>query len=345
MRIRLETTDRLPFWIIGDPARPEREVTDGVASDSQSLQDSVQITRNQQSLTGAEWETRLVFDRGNSGVVYEATGHRIFQDEWAVLDFLQTLTPTDPDDELHRWSGDVWLRSVQAGSTFREWLLPEAVVALTGTRREGAAGLYLTYRITAAGFDPAATRQGTEAVALLAPGSDPRSTVMRFFGTATGGSIADGAQTFPVLPLSGDLSPGSDITLRFSDSMADPPVIVQRQFQVVEPGSLADPGFIPVSYPLAVLLEGVASAFALESQLSVTSLVAGGRPCLEFVWLPPPANLPEDVFSHCIVNDWTAFTAYEGYTSGVDTAARQAPVVLRDSDAPAATALIQDILD
>lgn len=188
MRIRLEAEDRLPFWIIGDPALPEREATDNAASDSQVLNDNVQITRNQQTITGAEWDVRRVFDRGNSGVVYEATGHRLFADEWERMDYVQTLAPMEVDFEQHRWSGDVWLRSVKPDGAFREWLLPEAVISLTGTRLDGLVGLHLTYRITAPGFDTEAARQGTEGVTLVADARFISAPRVDLFLTKVGGS-------------------------------------------------------------------------------------------------------------------------------------------------------------
>ena len=96
MRIRLETTDRLPFWLIGDPTLNER--TEGSAS----LNETVQITRNQQTLNGAEWEAKSFIDRGNQSVMVEVSTRREFATEWARWQFLESLAPTDLDDELHR---------------------------------------------------------------------------------------------------------------------------------------------------------------------------------------------------------------------------------------------------
>lgn len=196
MRIRLEASDRLPFWIIGDPARPEREVVNGVASDSQTLNESIQISRNQQAVPGAEWEVKSFRDRGNQSVTVEATGHRLFSTQAERQAFIESLCPLDPDAELHRWQGDVWLRITMPGGTFRESLLPDAVCSLTGTAIEGAVSLRLTYRIQAGGFDDSAVVEGTEAMVLMADGL--LAGVMGgidFFGTETGGAVSDPAPT------------------------------------------------------------------------------------------------------------------------------------------------------
>lgn len=185
MRIRLETSDRLPFWIIGDPSHNER--TEG----SEALGESVQITRNQQTISGAEWEAKTFYDRGNQSVMVEATARREFADEWERHQFLEMLAPTDLTEELHRWEGDVWLRFPKADGTFNESKMPEAILALTGKQMDGAVGVRLTYRIQAAGFDIAAAQAGVEKVSLVADGIVVGPPVIDFFGTEVGGAAMD----------------------------------------------------------------------------------------------------------------------------------------------------------
>lgn len=142
MRLRLETTDRAPFWLIGDPAMNYR--TEG----SDIMDADLQITRNQQGLSGAEWDGQLFFDRGNQKFSITATGWRFFTTEVARMDFIQSLVPQNQADLAHLWEGTVYVR-IDTADGYKEWPLPGAVVSLVGTRIQGEGGLYLTYRVNA----------------------------------------------------------------------------------------------------------------------------------------------------------------------------------------------------
>lgn len=165
MRIRLETAGRPPFWLIGDPALNEREVTE-------AMQPVLQITRQQQSVTGAGQDITEHYDRGNQKVVLEATTYREFASEWDRMDYVARLAPTDRAALVHEWEGDAWLRLTRrdGGNDFREWLMPSVVVALAGSELKGEVGLQVRYRITCGGFG-ARRKEGTSQVTLLL-GSD-----------------------------------------------------------------------------------------------------------------------------------------------------------------------------
>lgn len=163
MRVRLITTDRDPFWLIGNPAKNERDQM------SQAYEESIQVTRNMQEQTGAEWDARSFFDRGNQRVTFDATVRRQFANEVERMDFLARLAAINTADQEHLWEGDVWLRTDKRSDTpgeFKEWLLPNAVIALGGTKLDAECGLRLSYRIMAGGFG-SETREGTSGVALL----------------------------------------------------------------------------------------------------------------------------------------------------------------------------------
>lgn len=166
MRIRLETTERDPFWLIGNPAKNPR------AEESEAYEEVLQITRQQQSVAGAGQDVTEHFDRGNQKLVLEATVKREFESEWARMDFLARLAAMEEANQEHLWSGDAWIRldKMDGSGDFREWLLPGVVVALSATRIEGAVSLHVRYRITAGGFG-GETREGNSSLALLI-GSD-----------------------------------------------------------------------------------------------------------------------------------------------------------------------------
>jgi hypothetical protein len=124
-------------------------------------------------------------------VTVEATARREFADEWERHQFLETLAPTDLDEELHRWQGDVWLRFPNADGTFNESLMPDAILSLTGKQLDGAVGVRLTYRIQAPGFDISAAQAGVEKVYLVADGIVVGPPMIDFFGTEVGGVAMD----------------------------------------------------------------------------------------------------------------------------------------------------------
>ena len=162
MRIRLETADRLPYWLVGDPGLSDR------VEASSALAEGLQITRNQQIVSGSDWETVLGVDRGNQRVVLTATTRREFDSEEARLSFITSLAALDPVNQLHRWSGDVYARIDTGEATFVEYAMPRSVVALTALTLEAMIGLKLTYQITAGGFGESAGGVGNGLVELLA---------------------------------------------------------------------------------------------------------------------------------------------------------------------------------
>ena len=145
MRIRLETTDRDPFWLIGDPTLNPRDE----ASDVMGIE--IAITRNQQMVAGAEWEAQIAFDRQNQKLTLTGESYRVFPAEWERMAFIQSLTPVDAAELVHLFEGTVYLR-VDAADEWREWPMPDAVVAIAGTRLSGKVGLYVSYRIQVGGM-------------------------------------------------------------------------------------------------------------------------------------------------------------------------------------------------
>jgi hypothetical protein len=168
MRLRLHTSDRAPYWIIGNPALNERTEM------GTSMRERVQVTRNQQILSGAEWEGILGIDRRNQRVVLSADVRREFADEMARMDFITSLAALNESDQEHRWEGDVWLRIDKPGTNeFREWLMKDSVIGITGTEMQGTVGLVISYAVSLGGFT-GETRSG-ESESLLLIGSDPDS--------------------------------------------------------------------------------------------------------------------------------------------------------------------------
>lgn len=120
---------------------------------SLALHERIQVTRNQQAVTGAEWESQIHHDRKNQRVVLSANVRREFASEWERMDFLSQLASLEPDEQLHRWAGDVWLRlDGTTAATYREWLLEDAVVGIAGTELDGAIGLRIAYTVSCGGF-------------------------------------------------------------------------------------------------------------------------------------------------------------------------------------------------
>lgn len=166
MRIRLETTERDPFWIIGNPAANERASTE-VAGMSSALNDAFQATRNQQAVSGAEWEAQVFYDRKNQRFAVDATTRYEFLTEWDRMDFLSRLVALEEDAQEHLWEGVAWLRLDKPGSTeYREWELPRAVVSLVGVDPVGTVALMLRYRVQAGGFSGATLNGLSELVTL-----------------------------------------------------------------------------------------------------------------------------------------------------------------------------------
>lgn len=164
MRLRLESPGAAPYWLVGDPTLNERTET------SRALDDTLQITRMQQAVSGAGQDVKDFWDRGNQSVQIEATAHRVFPDVFARMDFLSRLAPIDQAALEHRWEGVVWLREDAAGS-YREWQLPGAVISLSGVTLEGETGLRLRYRVQAPGFG--ATTGAAQKLLLLRHNAEP----------------------------------------------------------------------------------------------------------------------------------------------------------------------------
>ncbi len=164
MRLRLESPGAAPYWLVGNPALNERTET------SRALDDTLQITRMQQAVSGAGQDVKDFWDRGNQSVQIEATAHRVFPDVFARMDFLSRLAPIDQAALEHRWEGVVWLREDAAGS-YREWQLPGAVISLSGVTLEGETGLRLRYRVQAPGFG--ATTGAAQKLLLLRHNAEP----------------------------------------------------------------------------------------------------------------------------------------------------------------------------
>lgn len=147
MRLLLETDDRAPYWLVGDPTLNDR------TDQSSGMAEQIQVTRNQQVVTGADWETTLGLDRGNQQVTITCSTRRQFDSEQERMDYIAALSATNAAEQLHRWAGSVTVRVDDLISgTYRDYLLPDAVVGLAGMVLVGAVGLTLTYQVRAGGF-------------------------------------------------------------------------------------------------------------------------------------------------------------------------------------------------
>ncbi|GEP46171.1 hypothetical protein [Brevifollis gellanilyticus] len=180
MRLRLVTTDRDPFWIVGDPALTALDKA-GTA-----MGERVQLSRSQQSATGAGWDSQIHYDRMNQRVVITATARREFATDWERMSFLCRLAAVNETAQEHLWEGVVWLRLDQPGSTgFREWRLGDAVVGLAGTELEGQVGLRISYTVSCGGFS-SEVREGTSEHVSLIGGESPSGTLVELTGTLAG---------------------------------------------------------------------------------------------------------------------------------------------------------------
>ncbi len=334
MRLRLFSADpeRSPFWLIGDPALPERAATADQHALSEILTGTFQLTRTQQTVPGAEWDTVLNFDRGNQRLTFDASAHLEFINEVARLDYLAALGSIDPDAQTHDWFGDVWLRipvNLSTG-TFKDYLLPDATVQLVGNQLIGAVSLQLTYRVSAGGFSTLSST-GTERVSLSALQTETRACVLRIYGTGTGGDFADGTRTIGADP-SGDIT--GTFTVQGIDNLSTDEL--SKTFQVVSPGGSASGGNIAVSYPVANLLAAIAAAYSAETLIEATVISpAGERPYVELVWTQTPTDPAE-----CRLTVTAADFEYN--KNGTDTAAESLQVTLQDDNE---VTLIADTLD
>ena len=163
MRLLLETEDRDPYWLVGDPTLNER------TDQSAGMSEQIQVTRNQQVVTGAGWESALGLDRGNQQVTITATTRRQFDPEKERMDFIAELAATDPGEQLHRWAGTVTVSIDELGTdTQRNYILPNATVSLVGMVLVAAVGLNLTYQVKAGGFGERSTSGQGETFNLVA---------------------------------------------------------------------------------------------------------------------------------------------------------------------------------
>lgn len=328
MRIRIESEDTLPHWLIGDPARPERDVEDGLHADSQTLRQAPQITRNQQAMTGAEWEARRFFDRGNKGVAWEFENRRCFSSEIELMDFIQTLAPVEDADQLHVWAGDVWLRSVADASdgTFKEYKLPDAVVSLVGTQQEGKVGLRLTYRIQAGGYELGSEREGIERVSLAATGISSDSCQLVLFGTTSGGAF-DEAETIFTGSAPATVPAGTILNIVIGDNLGTP---VTKTFQVVAPGGSATGGRIKVETPFINNLASIAAAFANDTSVRAFADELDGRKRLYLGWKADPIGAPAEVVISLSFENATLGDGTINYECGSTGAAFNPGAILDD---------------
>lgn len=180
MRLRLECPTRPPFWIIGDPLANAR------TEQSPAYNIGLQVTRNTQTVTGAEFETRMQFDRGNQGVSFDGTCNRIFATQLERLAFIASLAPILSESQAHEWEGTAYLRE-DDGAAYLEYELPECTLALMGINLRGAVGLDLTYRVQAGGFGSSA--EGVSLIKLLAAENTGYGIVL--FGTSIPGPFTN----------------------------------------------------------------------------------------------------------------------------------------------------------
>lgn len=169
MRLLLNTPDRSPYWLVGDPALNDRTQQSG------SLNDTIQLTRNQLIVAGSDWETVLAEDRGSQRVVITATTRREFENEIQRMDFVSSLGSKDPALQLHRWQGDVTVRIEGANGLYKDYTLPGAQIGLSAISPIGAVDLRLTYTVTCGGFG-VPDGSGTSGALFDLIATDPGST-------------------------------------------------------------------------------------------------------------------------------------------------------------------------
>jgi hypothetical protein len=324
MRVRLITTDRDPFWLIGNPARNDRDEM------SQALDESIQITRNMQQQQGAEWDASEFFDRANQRLVLDATVRYQFASEWARMDFLSRLGNIDPDEQEHHWEGDIWLRNDLMGGTageFREWKIPNAVVALAGTKLDGAVGVRISYRITAGGFNNF-TREGLAGVSVLANeayGDAPQALI---YGTAADG-VFDTAETIYSGSISRALAVGERLGFVIGDNFGS---LITKEFEVVNPGGSAGGGRIALTHPVVDNLDEIVAAFAAESSVGCFLNSEGARPFIYLGWKNAPISDPAEVPLNITISDSLGGSIYEAGSTAAAFNTASIPVLVTDDE-------------
>lgn len=144
LSVRLEHPDHPPFWLIGNPLENERLM-------SKVLNEGMQINRDQQTIGGAAWRAKQFRDQGNQSVIFDFSCTREFANSWEQMDFISRLAPITEEQELHAWSGNVYLR-YEDGLDYCEFPLPNAVVSLSAAVASGQVGVNLRYSIKAGGM-------------------------------------------------------------------------------------------------------------------------------------------------------------------------------------------------
>lgn len=323
MRVRLITTDRDPFWLIGNPALNERD------EQGQAMNEAIQATRNMQEQTGPEWEAREVFDRKNQRLTLDAAVRYEFATEWDRMDFLSRLANLDETEQEHLWEGDVWLRLDKVGSTtgeFREWKIPDAVVALAGTQIDGTCGLRLTYRIMAGGFSNS-TREGLAGVSLLANLGYADAPQMLIYGTGAGGPF-DTADSIISGSFARALAVGERLGITIGDNFG---TIISKEFEVVNTGGSAGGGRIPLTHPVVDNLGEIVAAFAAHSsQVRAFVNTSGARPFVYIGWKAAPISDPLEVPCSVTVGDIVGSGLYEAYSNATNYNAAVIPELAID---------------
>jgi hypothetical protein len=150
--------------LIGNPALNPR------TEQSEVGEETLQLVRTQQEVSGASWDAKQYKDRGNQAVIYQGSVKREFTGLWEAMDFVASLAWLNVANQAHSWAGDVWLREDKPDGSYKEWQLPSAVVAVAGLVRTGVS-VNFTYRISAGGFG--LTRTGTSVPVNLVGYGDP----------------------------------------------------------------------------------------------------------------------------------------------------------------------------
>jgi hypothetical protein len=238
-------------------------------------------------------------------VTVEATARREFADEWERHQFLETLAPTDLDEELHRWEGDVWLRFPKADGTFHESLMPDAILSLSGKQLDGAVGVRLTYRIQAPGFDISAAQAGVEKVYLAADGFSSDLCQLVIYATTSGG-VFDTATNLLTGSAPATITAGMVLTVTLlSDART-----VTKQFKAVAPGG-STPGFIAIETPVVNNLATIANAFSGESDVVAVAGTFGGRSGVYLAWSAlPVSGLPSELVAYLEVSNGYSAESY-----------------------------------
>lgn len=144
LSVRLEHPDLAPHWLIGNPWVYGRD-------ESTVLTETFAIQRAVQAQAGAAWERKKFFDRRQQSISFECSAKRVFATAFEQLDFIAALAPMEAEDQVHEWSGKVFLRKV-AGDYWEEWELPDVVITLAGMQVIGDVGVELRYRVQGPGI-------------------------------------------------------------------------------------------------------------------------------------------------------------------------------------------------